>query len=57
LFECDYEFQVLDLGAGTRVLSALVAYSLLRPAVTLIDFASEILMRASERLAVSFVSS
>jgi tRNA (cmo5U34)-methyltransferase len=50
-FEKEREFEVLDLGAGTGLLSALIAYSFPRVRITLIDFSEEMLAEARQRLA------
>ncbi len=49
-FERDAEFEVLDLGAGTGLLSALIAYSFPGARSTLVDVSDEMLARARERL-------
>lgn len=50
-FERECEFKVLDLGAETGILSALIAYSFPRVGITLLDVSREMLARAEERLA------
>lgn len=59
-FESRDEFQVLDLGAGTGLFSALVRAVYPRARLALIDFAEEMLNRARERFAgdalVSFIA-
>jgi len=50
-FERECEFNVLDLGAGTGILSALIAYSFPRVRITLVDVSREMLAQAEERLA------
>jgi tRNA (cmo5U34)-methyltransferase len=37
-FEKEHEFEVLDLGAGTGLLSALIAFSFPRVSITMVDF-------------------
>jgi tRNA (cmo5U34)-methyltransferase len=49
-FERDAEFDVLDLGAGTGLFSALIAYSFPGARITLLDMSEEMLSRARERL-------
>ncbi len=49
-FGHDAEFDVLDLGAGTGLLSALIAYSHPGARITLLDLSEEMLSRARERL-------
>ena len=51
-FARDDEFSVLDLGAGTGLLSAFVAYSFPRARFTLVDISDEMLEQARERFAV-----
>ncbi|HXW84269.1 MAG TPA: methyltransferase domain-containing protein [Candidatus Binataceae bacterium] len=50
-FERDDEFSVLDLGAGTGLLSAFVAYSFPRARFTLVDISEEMLEQARQRFA------
>jgi tRNA (cmo5U34)-methyltransferase len=50
-FERDEEFHVLDLGAGTGLLSAFVAFSYPRARVTMVDISDEMLAQARERFA------
>ncbi len=50
-FDRNYEFNVLDLGAGTGILSALIAYSFPHVRITLVDVSREMLDQARERLA------
>jgi tRNA (cmo5U34)-methyltransferase len=49
-FERDAEFDVLDLGAGTGLFAALLAYSFPGARITLVDVSNEMLARARERL-------
>ncbi|MGH7815425.1 MAG: class I SAM-dependent methyltransferase [Candidatus Binataceae bacterium] len=51
-FERDDEFDVLDLGAGTGLLSALVAYRFPRARIALVDISNEMLAKARERFAM-----
>jgi tRNA (cmo5U34)-methyltransferase len=50
-FGRDDEFHVLDLGAGTGLLSAFVAFSYPRARVTMVDISDEMLAQARERFA------
>ncbi|CAN5708810.1 class I SAM-dependent methyltransferase [soil metagenome] len=50
-FESDVEVRVLDLGAGTGVLSEMVAERFPRGTVTLVDFSEKMLDVARQRLA------
>ena len=50
-FSQDDAFEVLDLGAGTGLLSAMVASMFPRASFTLVDVSSEMLARARERFA------
>jgi tRNA (cmo5U34)-methyltransferase len=50
-FEREDEFHVLDLGAGTGLLSAFVAFSYPRARVTMVDISDEMLAQARERFA------
>lgn len=50
-FEAEEEFRVLDLGAGTGLLSAMVAERFPRSRVTLVDISVEMLRVARRRLA------
>jgi len=50
-FDRESEFEVLDLGAGTGMLSALIAYSFPRVRITLVDISAMMLAKARERLA------
>src|SRR5262245_21309989 len=49
-FEKQQEFSVLDLGAGTGILSALIAFSLPRVRIALLDISREMLAQAWEHL-------
>ncbi|MDB5107875.1 MAG: methylase involved in ubiquinone/menaquinone biosynthesis, partial [Candidatus Binatus sp.] len=48
-FPREQEIDVLDLGAGTGVLAAFVAYSFPRARITMVDISNEMLARARER--------
>lgn len=48
-FAADQEIDVLDLGAGTGMLSAFVAFSFPRARITLVDLSDEMLQKARER--------
>ena len=50
-FEREDEFCVLDLGAGTGLLTAFVAYSFPRARFTLVDISEEMLEQARQRFA------
>jgi tRNA (cmo5U34)-methyltransferase len=50
-FEREDEFHVLDLGAGTGLLAAFVAFSYPRARVTMVDISDEMLAQARERFA------
>ncbi len=50
-FEPNQSIQVLDLGAGTGLLTALVAEAFPTASLTLIDISAEMLKRAKERFA------
>jgi tRNA (cmo5U34)-methyltransferase len=50
-FERDDEFSVLDLGAGTGLLAAFVAFSFPRARVVMVDISQEMLAQARERFA------
>ena len=50
-FERDADISVLDLGAGTGLLSAFVAFSFPRARVTLVDISDAMLVQARERFA------
>ncbi|CAN5786299.1 hypothetical protein BH23ACT11_BH23ACT11_10070 [soil metagenome] len=49
-FESDEEMRVLDLGAGTGILSEMVAERFPRGTVTLVDFSEKMLDVARQRL-------
>ena len=49
-FEKQQEFSVLDLGAGTGILSALIAFSFPRVRIALLDISREMLAQAREHL-------
>ena len=48
-FAHDKEIEVLDLGAGTGLLAAFIAYSFPRARITMVDISNEMLARARER--------
>lgn len=48
-FPRDSEIEVLDLGAGTGLLAAFVAYSFPNARITMVDISNEMLDRARER--------
>ncbi|MGH7949641.1 MAG: class I SAM-dependent methyltransferase [Candidatus Binataceae bacterium] len=48
-FAAETEFEVLDLGAGTGMLAAFIAFSYPRARITLVDMSNEMLARARER--------
>lgn len=50
-FGRDDEIRVLDLGAGTGLLSAFVAFSFPRARITMVDISDEMLAQARERFA------
>lgn len=50
-FAREDEIEVLDLGAGTGLLSAFVAYSYPRARITMVDMADQMLEQARERFA------
>ncbi|HEY6420840.1 MAG TPA: methyltransferase domain-containing protein [Candidatus Binataceae bacterium] len=50
-FSPEREFTVLDLGAGTGLLSAFIAYSFPRARITMVDISDEMLAVARERFA------
>lgn len=50
-FQREEEFHVLDLGAGTGLLSAFVAFSYPRARITMVDISREMLAHARERFA------
>jgi len=51
-FERDNPIEVLDLGAGTGLLSAFVAFSFPRACITMVDAAEQMLVQARERFAL-----
>lgn len=51
-FEREDEIEVLDLGAGTGLLSAFVAFSYPRARITMVDAAEHMLEQARERFAL-----
>src|SRR5215472_15016204 len=51
-FRRDDPIEVLDLGAGTGLLSAFVAYSYPRARITMVDAAEQMLVQARERFAL-----
>jgi tRNA (cmo5U34)-methyltransferase len=51
-FARDEEIEVLDLGAGTGLLSAFVAFSYPRARITMVDAAEQMLEQARERFAL-----
>jgi tRNA (cmo5U34)-methyltransferase len=51
-FARDQEFTVLDLGAGTGLLSAFVAFSYPRARITMVDAAEQMLVQARDRFAL-----
>jgi tRNA (cmo5U34)-methyltransferase len=48
-FATDAEFEVLDLGAGTGMLAAFIAFSYPRARITLVDMSNEMLAKARDR--------
>ncbi len=48
---CDDEIRVLDLGAGTGLLAAFVAFSFPRARITMVDISDEMLAQARDRFA------
>jgi tRNA (cmo5U34)-methyltransferase len=50
-FQREREISVLDLGAGTGLLSAFVAYAYPRARITMVDISDEMLSQARERFA------
>jgi len=48
-FAPETDFEVLDLGAGTGMLSAFIAFSFPRARITLVDLSDEMLEKARER--------
>src|SRR2546421_11288860 len=51
-FAREDQFEVLDLGAGTGLLSAFVAFSYPRARITMVDAAEQMLVQARERFAI-----
>ncbi len=51
-FSRDDDIEVLDLGAGTGLLSAFVAYAYPRARITMVDAAEQMLVQARERFAL-----
>src|SRR5215831_3835481 len=51
-FKREDDISVLDLGAGTGLLSAFVAYAYPRARITMVDAAEQMLVQARERFAL-----